>query len=148
MKLILKQYLSQMKERGELDAFLPELLSDMGFNVISKPQIGTRQYGVDISAIGKNDAGEEAVYLFSIKAGDLSRTDWDGDTNQALRPSLNEIIDVYIHSNIPNEHKDKPIIICLCFGGEIKEQIRQNVTMYIKQNTTNKLVFKNGMEIK
>lgn len=149
MKLILKQYLSQMKERGELDAFLPELLSDMGFNVISKPQIGTRQYGVDISAIGKNDAGEEAVYLFSIKAGDLSRTDWDGDTNQALRPSLNEIIDVYIHSNIPNEHKDKPIIICLCFGGEIKEQIRQNVTMYIKQNTTNKISFQewNGDKI-
>ncbi|HHE3464656.1 hypothetical protein [Pasteurella multocida] len=42
MKLILKQYLSQMKERHELDAFLPELLSDMGFNIISRPQVGTR----------------------------------------------------------------------------------------------------------
>lgn len=62
-----------MKERHELDVFLPELLSDMGFNVISKPQIGTRQYGVDVAAIGKNSQGQDAVYLFSIKGGDLTR---------------------------------------------------------------------------
>lgn len=141
MKLILKQYLSQMKERHELDVFLPELLSDMGFNVISKPQIGTRQYGVDVAAIGKNSQGQDAVYLFSIKGGDLTRKEWDGDTNQALRPSLNEIIDVYIGTNIPLEHKDKPVIICLCFGGEIKEQVRPNVTNFINQNANNKISF-------
>lgn len=130
-----------MRERHELNAFLPELLSDMGFNVISKPQVGTRQYGVDVAAIGKNTQGKDAVYLFSIKGGDLTRTEWDGDTNQALRPSLNEIIDVYIGTNIPLEHKNKPVIICLCFGGEIKEQVRTNVTNFINQNTNNKISF-------
>ena len=93
-----------MKERHELDAFSPELLSDMGFNIISRPQVGTRQYGVDVAAIGKNGQGQDAVYLFSIKGGDLTRREWDGNTNQALRPSLNEIIDVYITKNIPPEH--------------------------------------------
>lgn len=141
MKLILKQYLSQMRERHELDAFLPELLSDMGFNVISKPQVGTRQYGVDVAAIGKNTRGEDAVYLFSIKGGDLTRKEWDGDSNQALRGSLNEIIDVYIDRFIPSEHKDKPVIICLCFGGEIKEQVRLNVSSFIDKNTNNKISF-------
>ena len=141
MKLILKQYLSQMRERHELDAFLLELLSDMGFNVISKPQVGTRQYGVDVAAIGKNTRGEDAVYLFSIKGGDLTRKEWDGDSDQALRGSLNEIIDVYIDRFIPSEHKDKPVIICLCFGGEIKEQVRLNVSSFINQNTNNKISF-------
>lgn len=130
-----------MKERHELDAFSPELLSDMGFNIISRPQVGTRQYGVDVAAIGKNGQGQDAVYLFSIKGGDLTRREWDGNTNQALRPSLNEIIDVYITKNIPPEHHSKPVIICLCFGGEIREQVRPLVTSFISRNTSNKISF-------
>lgn len=141
MKLIIKQYLAQMKERNELDVFLPELLSDMGFNVLSTPQIGTRQYGVDVVAIGKNNQGIEAVYLFSIKSGDLTRSEWNGNTNQALRPSLDEIIDVYIPTLIADEHKDKPVIICLCFGGEIKEEIRANVVQYINRHKTDQVSF-------
>lgn len=34
MKLILKQYLASLKERAELDAILPDLLSSMGMNVL------------------------------------------------------------------------------------------------------------------
>lgn len=141
MKLILKQYLSQLKERHELDVLLPELLSEMGFNVISKPQVGTRQYGVDVATVGKNKHDDEALFLFSIKAGDLNRSEWDGNSNQALRPSINEILDVYIPNQIPNEHKQKPVVICLCFGGEIKEQVRPNVTGFIKQKTTDQISF-------
>lgn len=78
---------------------------------------------------------------FLLKGGDLTRKEWDGDSNQALRGSLNEIIDVYIDRFIPSEHKDKPVIICLCFGGEIKEQVRLNVSSFIDKNTNNKISF-------
>ena len=37
MKLILRQYLANLRERNELDAILPDLLSQMGMNVISRP---------------------------------------------------------------------------------------------------------------
>lgn len=133
MKLIIRQYLASLKERGELDAILPDLLSELGLNVYSRPSRGTRQDGVDVAAVGKL-AGDDTdkVYLFSIKSGDLTRSGWDG-TPQALRPSLNEIRDTYIPSRLPVEHQDKEIVICICLGGEIKENVSGQVEGYIRQ---------------
>ncbi|MGG6294932.1 hypothetical protein ACQ4M4_10940 [Leptolyngbya sp. AN02str] len=134
MKLIIKQYLASLKERNELDAILPDLLSELGLNVFSRPGRGTRQDGVDVAAVGSLNGGEEKVYLFSIKAGDLTRNSWDGDALQSLRPSLNEILDSYIPNRLPDEHRTKYIVVCLCFGGDIQEQVRPQVEGYIKQN--------------
>jgi hypothetical protein len=141
MKLIIKEYLASLKERDELDAILPDLLSELGLNVISKPSKGTRQYGVDIAAMGCLNSDEEKVYLFSIKAGDLTRASWDGDTPQSLRPSLNEIIDAYIPNNIPQQYKNKPVVICLCFGGDIQEQVRIQIEGYKKQHSNSRIGF-------
>ena len=47
MKLIIKEYLASLKERNELDALLPTLLSQMGLTILSEPSIGNRQFGVD-----------------------------------------------------------------------------------------------------
>jgi hypothetical protein len=107
MKLILKEYLRSLKERNELDALLPDLLTEMGMIVTSLPQRGTRQNGVDIMAVGKNTNQEDTVFLFSVKDGDLNRTHWNGESDQALRPSIEEILDVYIPNRIPEEHKNK-----------------------------------------
>lgn len=141
MKLIIKQYLESLKERNELDALLPDLLSQMGLEVFLRPGIGSRQYGVDLGAVGKINGDTEKVYLFSIKSGDLGRKDWDGGSPQDLRPSLNEILDVFIPNHMPAEHKGKVIEVCLCFGGEIKEEVRQNVSAYQKANSTEKISF-------
>jgi hypothetical protein len=141
MKLILKQYLSSLKERDELDVLLPDLLSQMGLNVFSRPGRGTRQDGVDVAAVGSIDGGPEKIYLFSIKAGDLTRAAWDGDSIQSLRPSLNEIRDAYLSNRLPHEHREKDIVICLCFGGDIQEQVRPQVEGYIRQNITPTLTF-------
>jgi hypothetical protein len=135
MKLVIREYLASLREREELDAMLPNLLSEMGFTVYSRPSRGTRQYGVDIAAVGTADDGERKVYLFSVKQGDLNRQDWDG-TPQALRSSLNEIRDAYIRTCIPTEYQSLPIVICLVFGGDIKEAVLQEVRGYIHQNTT------------
>ena len=141
MKLILQHYLASLKERNELDAILPDLLSQLGLNVFSKPGRGTRQDGVDVGAIGKLDGETEKVYLFSIKAGDLTRRDWDGDALQSLRPSLNEIVDSYIPNKLPTQHKDKPIVICICFGGFIREEVRSQVKGYMDKRTSEQVSF-------
>ena len=52
MKLILKEYLANLRERDELDAILPDLLSELGFTVLSTPARGTKQHGVDVAAVG------------------------------------------------------------------------------------------------
>lgn len=141
MKLIIKQYLASLKERYELDAILPDLLTQIGLNVYSRPGRGTRQDGVDVAAVGSLSGDKEKVYLFSIKAGDLTRNSWDGDALQSLRPSLNEILDAYIPNRLPFEHKDKHIVVCLCFGGDIQEQVRPQVEGYIKQSQRDNITF-------
>jgi hypothetical protein len=130
MKLIIKQYLSSLKERNELDVLLPDLLAMMDLNVFSKPSIGTRQYGVDVAAFGRIDSKPEKVYLFSIKGGDLGRKDWNSGREQDLQPSLNDIITTYIPTHLPSMYQNKPIEVCICFGGNLKESARLSVAQY------------------
>ena len=37
MKLVIREYLASLRERDELDAILPDLLSELGFTVFSRP---------------------------------------------------------------------------------------------------------------
>ncbi len=145
MKLVFREYLATLRERRELDVVLPDLLSELGFNVISRPSVGTRQYGVDVAAVGphtdaKTDTSEDRLFLFSIKQGDLTRIDWDG-TTQALRSSINEITDFYIPVRIADQYKHLKVVICLCFGGEIHEAIQDIVTQFIKLKTDERISF-------
>ncbi|AUW58187.1 hypothetical protein C1T17_08795 [Sphingobium sp. SCG-1] len=67
MKLVIREYLASLKERDELDAVLPDLLTELGFTVYSRPARGTRQYGVDVAAVGPGQDGIRRVHLFSVK---------------------------------------------------------------------------------
>ncbi len=123
MKIILKEYLASLKERGDLDkSVLPNLLSEIGLLVLNVPMIGTRQNGVDIAAVGKvkGEDKQRYLYLFCIKAGNVTRRDWEV-SEQSVRPELNEIKDVYLRSNVAQEYVDLPVKICLCCGGDLEE---------------------------
>ena len=139
MKLIFREYLSSLRERGELDVIMPDLLSELGMNVLSRPGIGTRQYGVDVAAIG-NDNGTPTIFLFSIKPGDLTRAAWDTGP-QSLRASLNEILDVYIPSRIPQRYADYPVVVVLCIGGDVLENVGPNVDRYMDNHKAERLRF-------
>ncbi|HIH8947554.1 TPA: hypothetical protein ACYUR3_002102 [Legionella pneumophila] len=142
MKLIIKEYLASLKERNELDALLPELLSQMNLTIISTPSVGGRQYGVDIAAVGKiNETDEESLYLLTVKSGNLNRTNWNSGSPQDTLPSLQDIIHVYIHNHVPKQYEKIPIKICICFGGDLNENIRQDVSTYTRTNTTDRVSF-------
>jgi hypothetical protein len=140
MKLLLADYVSSLKERGELDAILPDLLSELGFHVISRPAIGAVQRGVDIAAVGKDEDGERKLFLFSVKAGDLTRVEWDTGV-QALRPSLNEILDDYVPNRIPPNYKKLKIVICIVVGGIIQQTVQPLVTAFTNKETTEGISF-------
>jgi hypothetical protein len=133
MKLIIKEYLSKLKESAELDKLLPDLLLSMGIEPISRAQIGVRQHGVDVAAVGKIDKGKKTLYLFTIKQGDVNRNDWDSNS-QSVRPSLNDIRDVYLKTCVSDEHKALPIKIILCTGGIIKQEVQPNWIGYSDDN--------------
>lgn len=141
MKLVIREYLASLKERDELDAVLPDLLTELGFTVYSRPRRGTRQYGVDVAAVGMGQDNVRRVHLFSVKSGDLNRREWNTASPQSLRPSLDEILDHYVVSRIPPEYASLPVAICLTFGGAIDEQVRAEVTGFMTRNTTEKISF-------
>ena len=141
MKLILKEYLASLRERDELDAILPDLLSQLGFTVLSKPQRGTRQYGVDVAAVGALNGGPKKLYLFSIKSGDLTRAEWSAGPPQNLHPSLDEIQDSYLPSRVPTRYRNLDVVICVCIGGIIREEVQSNVTGYMDRATGEGITF-------
>lgn len=141
MILLIREYLASLKERGELDAILPDLLTGNGFEVISRPSIGTSQFGVDVAAVGQDVDGQKKLFLFSIKSGDLTRTEWNSSAKQSIRPSLDEIRDGYIPSRIPSKYKNLKVAICLCFGGGVAEEVQQQLRGYTSRNTSDKLEY-------
>ena len=140
MKLIFTEYLASLKERGELDVILPDLLSEIGFTVLSRPAVGTKQHGVDVAAVGPGLEGKRTLYLISIKPRDLRRSDWDTGA-QSLRASLNQIQDVYIKNHIPRHYADLPVVIVLCLGGGLHEDVKADVEGYMDKNTKEHITF-------
>lgn len=135
MNLILKEYLSLLKESNELDKLIPDLLLAMNIKPISRAQVGTRQFGVDVAAVGVDPETQlKTLFLLTIKQGNLTRADWDG-SEQAVRPSLEEIKDVYLQNHIDPQHEKLPIKIVVCTGGDIDQNVLPNWNGYIKDNT-------------
>ncbi len=135
MRVVVREYLSMLKERDELDALLPDLLLSMDVTPISRAQSGVRQYGVDVAAVGPDpdDEGERKLFLLVVKQGDLDRGSWDSGP-QAVRPSLNEIFDVYLPQHVASEHKPLPKKIIVCCNGDKKQTVDGNWNAYREQH--------------
>lgn len=67
--------------------------------------------------------------------------DWDGGA-QAVRAELNEAREVYLRSNVPKEHSELPVKICLCCGGELEETNLMNWAGFTEANTTDDIAYK------
>ena len=81
MRLVIKDYLIQLKEKDELDLLLCDLLLQMGYITDNRPETGNRQYGVDIRA-----HNECEILLCVVKQGNLNRKNWDSDPNAVREP--------------------------------------------------------------
>lgn len=133
MKLILSEYLQTLKERDELDRLLPELLVSMKLVPLSKTQRGTRQFGVDLAAVGNDpEDGIKKLFLFVLKQGDIGRLEWDS-APQSVRQSFNEIFDTYLNTHVSVHHKQLPVVIILATSGDMKEEVIPNWTGYVSQ---------------
>jgi hypothetical protein len=143
LRLLLREYISTLKERRELDSLLADLLASMGLEVLYRAQEGVRQFGVDVAATGPDadNNGKETLFLITVKPGDFDRAVWDDGSPQAVRPSLNEIIDVYLESHIAPEHQRLCKKIVVCFGGDMKQGVQQNWVQYARRHTRKGIAF-------
>lgn len=134
MKLVIAEYLRTLKERDELDRLLPDLLVEMGYVPLARPQTGPREYGVDIAARGKNSkTGNDELLLLVVKQGDIGRSDWDSG-NQSIRQSINEIIDVYLKTHLDPQDQTRDIRIVVATGGELKKTVKLNWSGFVTDN--------------
>ncbi|HZF07924.1 MAG TPA: hypothetical protein VFE33_03950 [Thermoanaerobaculia bacterium] len=134
MRLVLREYLSMLKESGELDALLPDLLVSMGLDPQNRPQRGPRQFGVDLPAVGVDpEDGQRKLFLFLVKQGDITRSNWDTGA-QAVRPSLNEVFDTYLSTQVLPEHQDLTKKIVLATNGEMKQSVTPNWVGYAREH--------------
>ncbi|MDO9421069.1 MAG: hypothetical protein Q7T66_10430 [Herminiimonas sp.] len=135
MRLILSHYLRTLRERDEFDRLLPELLVAMGYVPLSKPQAGIRQFGVDFAAVGHSpDDGIKEILLFVIKQGNIGRREWSASEPADLRPSLDEVLDVFVSSHIPNEYVLLRRVVVVATTGELKQELLPNWTGYVEKN--------------
>lgn len=126
MRLALSHYLRTLRERDEFDRLLPELLTQMGYVPLVKPKAGVRQFGVDFPAAGRSLAdGVDELLLFVIKQGDIGRRTWTGDPN-AVRESMDEIIDVWLASHVPPEYKNHRKVIVVATTGDLGQDVQPN----------------------
>lgn len=134
MRLVIREYLRMLKESGELDELLPELLLKMGYILTSKAQKGVRQGGVDIAAVGKDTSGRDTLLLLVVKCGEITRSNWDNGAN-SVRASLNEVRDVYLQTKVLPAHKEHIKRIVLCTNGDIVQAVDPNWHGHVTGNT-------------
>lgn len=134
MKLVIREYLNMLKESGEIDVLLPDLLLAMGIDLLSRPASGSRQFGVDIPAVGIDPKdNRQKLFLLTVKKGDINRSSWNGDKN-AVRQSLDEILDSYLRNRVRPEHEALPKKIILATGGELKQDVEPDWVNFVHRH--------------
>lgn len=134
MNFIIRDYISILKEDGELDLLLVDLLFCQGYAIQYKPVKG-RQYGVDILATKKKNGKLSHFLIVTVKRGDITRKVWDGSSN-ATKQSLDDIIEVYIPKQLTPKERKVPINIVLATNGHIVQNLSLNWTSY-KEKVSN-----------
>ena len=135
-KILVREYLTSLKESGELDHIFIFLLEAMGFKIITTPvhSKGQSQYGKDVVAVG-TIAGIKYCWNFELKGySDKDVNSITFSKNDGIRMSLLEIKDVaYKNKGLPDFDK-LPIKVVLVHNGIIVENIRPQFNGFIEKN--------------
>jgi hypothetical protein len=123
LRLLLEDFLGLMREEGELDIYLPLLLSAMGHEIVWRAQKGTRQYG--------DDDKNKKLFLWCVKCGDIDRHDWDSG-KQSVRQSINDVGDVYLMSHIAPQHVKLAKKLVVVTNGDFKPTLVQTISSFLK----------------
>lgn len=137
MKLVLADYIAALKEDQELDSFVVNLLKELDIIPLTVPQRG-RQHGVDIAAVGpdfESASNIETLFLFVIKQGDFSRSNWNTGVN-AIRPTLDEILDSYTPSSVPDRYGSLPKKIIVVTNGSMAQNVNMDWSGYTRNNSS------------
>lgn len=130
LRLLLEDFLGLMREEGELDVYLPLLMSAMGHEVVYRAQKGPRQYGVDICSVGRDEDGVRKLFLWLVKCGDIGRQDWNSGP-QSVRQSIDDVGDVYLQSHVAPQHAGLPKKLLIVTNGDFNAALNQTIASFL-----------------
>lgn len=134
--IIVREYLSSLKEDSELDYLFPILLNVMGFRVIqtARESKGQSQYGKDIIAIGKDDKSIKHKWYFELKGfADRDITQSNYSKSDGIRESIIEAKDtIFKDSSVPG-FNNLPVKIVVVHNGILKTNIRDTFEGFISR---------------
>ncbi|WP_431046720.1 hypothetical protein [Roseateles sp. L2-2] len=123
LQLLVADYLELMKESGELDDFMPLLVSGMGHQVVHTAQKGVRENGVDMASVGKDDSGRRTLFMWVLKCGTIGRAEWNSGP-QSIFQSLQDLAHTYVRANVAPEHSKLPRMAVVVTNGEFLSSIQ------------------------
>ena len=123
LQLLVADYLELMKESGELDAFMPLLVSAMGHQILHTAQKGVRENGVDMASVGKDKKGRKTLFMWVLKCGAIGRSEWNAGP-QSVFQSLHDLAHTYVRANIAPEHNGLPRKAMVVTNGEFLSSIQ------------------------
>lgn len=132
--LIVREYLSSLKEDKELDYLFPILINLMGFRIVqtAKESKGQSQYGKDIIAIGKDDNGIKHKWYFELKGFSARNiTDSNYFAKDGIRESIIEAKDTAFNDSSISGFNDLPKKIVIVHNGILKTNIRPTFEGFI-----------------
>ncbi|HID9471186.1 TPA: hypothetical protein ACXI1T_003944 [Serratia liquefaciens] len=138
IQLVLSHYLAGLRERNELDVLLPELLKAMGHNVLSRPQIGPAQAGVDVLSTKAGADGVDEVFVFIIKFGNVGRADFYGGP-QSIDPSIREACNDFLRNRLPERLKPLRKRIVLVSNGVLLQEAQAGFSALTEDIATRQL---------
>jgi len=130
LRLLLEDFLGLMREEGELDEYLPLLMSAMGHEVVYRAQKGPRQYGVDICSVGPDLDGKRRLFLWLVKCGDIGRQDWNSGP-QSIRQSIDDVGDIYLRSHVAPQHARLPKKLLVVTNGDFNAALNQTIASFL-----------------
>lgn len=134
--IIVREYLSSLKEDSELDYLFPILLNLMGFRIVqtAKESKGQSQYGKDIIALGKDSNGIKYKWYFELKGySDKDITQSNYFKPDGIRESIIEAKDTHFKDSTIPEFNNLPIKIVIVHNGVIKTNIRDTFEGFISK---------------
>ena len=138
MNFIIREYISILKEDGELDSLLADLLFEQGYTIKYKPEKG-RQYGVDILAFKKEKQKVVEIRILTVKRDNITRSAWNGSVN-AAKQSLEEILEVYLNKHLTQQEQKLPIRITLATNGVISQNLDLDWTSFKEKHSKDNIV--------
>ncbi|RYM35723.1 hypothetical protein ERX46_01645 [Brumimicrobium glaciale] len=134
-KIFVREYLESLTEKNELNVVFGFLLEAMGFKILTTPSenLGLKEYGKDIIAIGKDESGVKKKFYFELKGGQDRHINENSLIKQdGIISSIQDAAFVDYNTIYPN-FQNLELVIVIVHNGVLKGNASELLNGFLKK---------------